>query len=290
MSSPTLTPMIRFTLAAALALGLAAAPSAQQRTAADDTDAPGTPLAPSPETVGLSFFDDQDQAIRLQTRRQEASASAAITTQPVERRADGSVADSDDLSAPLFFPTPTERRVSDGPLADGRDGSTPAPRPAVAVAVDAMTANGRTEESLLAAQNRAPSAELHVEALDNGRPPGTRPGAVVLDDDAPEQVAAPLADAADEPARTGGLTLSVVQPNPAHSQAWVTASVDAPTRATVTLYDIQGREVAKAFDGLVAADTPTRVRLDLDDVSAGTYVVVLEAGGVRSSQTVQVVR
>ena len=51
--------MLRITLAASLALGLAVAPSAQQRTAAEDTDAPGTPLAPSPETVGLSFFDDQ---------------------------------------------------------------------------------------------------------------------------------------------------------------------------------------------------------------------------------------
>ena len=63
--------MLRITLAASLALGLAVAPSAQQRTAAEDTDAPGAPLAPSPETVGLSFFDDQDQAIRLQTRRPE---------------------------------------------------------------------------------------------------------------------------------------------------------------------------------------------------------------------------
>ena len=90
--------MLRITLAASLALGLAVAPSAQQRTAAEDTDAPGAPLAPSPETVGLSFFDDQDQAIRLQTRRPEASASAAITTQAAERRSDGTVADSDDLS------------------------------------------------------------------------------------------------------------------------------------------------------------------------------------------------
>ena len=281
--------MLRITLAASLALGLAVAPSAQQRTAAEDTDAPGAPLAPSPETVGLSFFDDQDQAIRLQTRRPEASASAAITTQPAERRADGAVADSDDLSAAFAFPAPVERQAT-GPLADGRDGTAPAPLRTLVVAVDAMTANGRTEASLLAARNRVSGPELRVEALDTGRPPGTRPGAIALDDETPVQVASPLADAADGTARTEGLMLSVVQPNPARSEAWVTATADEQTRATVTLFDIQGREVARAFDGLVSADSPARVRLDLDAVSAGTYVVVLESDGVRTSQTVQVVR
>lgn len=282
--------MLRITLAASLALGLAVAPSAQQRTAAEDTDAPGAPLAPSPETVGLSFFDDQDQAIRLQTRRPEASASAAITTQAAERRSDGTVADSDDLSAAFAFPAQVQRQVSDGPLADGRDGTAPAPLRTVAVAVDAMTANGRTEASLLAARNRVSGPALRVEALDTGRPPGTRPGAVVLDDEAPVQVASPLVDVADGASRTDGLALSVVQPNPARSEAWVTATATERTRATVTLFDIQGREVARAFDGLVSADSPARVRLDLDAVSAGTYVVVLESDGVRSSQTVQVVR
>ncbi|WP_412063328.1 T9SS type A sorting domain-containing protein [Rubrivirga sp. IMCC45206] len=150
---------------------------------------------------------------------------------------------------------------------------------------DGPLIDGRTAESAALAEARMLTAAPYDGPLDNGRPAGVRPGPVV-EDVAPDVLTPEVA--ASRAAESFGL--SVVTPNPASDRAAVTVVSDALAEATVTLYDVQGREVARAFDGVVQPSSPARVDLDLAGLAPGTYVVVLRIGDARQSQTVQVVR
>ena len=80
-----------------------------------------------------------------------------------------------------------------------------------------------------------------------------------------------------------------VAPNPAVGQASLSYSLATPERVRLSVYDALGREVARVVD----AERPTgehRARLDTGRLSAGIYVVRLEAGGQVSSRTLTVVR
>ncbi|WP_420455050.1 T9SS type A sorting domain-containing protein [Rubrivirga sp.] len=96
---------------------------------------------------------------------------------------------------------------------------------------------------------------------------------------------APVAADGDRP---GALRLSV-HPNPVGGRATVPFALAAAGPARVRVVDVLGREVAVLADGPHAAGEHS-VGLDGGRLAAGVYVVVLDAGGQRATQTVTVVR
>ena len=87
-----------------------------------------------------------------------------------------------------------------------------------------------------------------------------------------------------------GLSLALVRPNPTRDRAEITFSVEAPTTATVRVFDVTGRQVALLYDRPTPADALQTVAFDATAVAPGTYVAVLEADGRRTTQTFQVIR
>ena len=83
--------------------------------------------------------------------------------------------------------------------------------------------------------------------------------------------------------------LGAAFPNPV--RASVTVPYTLATSGTVRLrvVDVLGRTVAVLMDGAQAAGDH-EARLDVRALAAGVYAVVLEAGDVRSTRTVTVVR
>ncbi|WP_420455369.1 S8 family peptidase [Rubrivirga sp.] len=86
----------------------------------------------------------------------------------------------------------------------------------------------------------------------------------------------------------GALGLAVA-PNPAGASVALAVTVGRAGRATVAVYDVLGREVARPLDGPLAAGTH-RVRVDTSDLPAGLYVVRAVMPGGSASRTVTVVR
>jgi photosystem II stability/assembly factor-like uncharacterized protein len=84
--------------------------------------------------------------------------------------------------------------------------------------------------------------------------------------------------------------LSAVWPNPVRERATLTLRVDRPQRVTVEVLDVQGRRVAKAFGGEVAAGAVVPVALDLGGLASGTYVVRVRGEGFEDSRQVVVLR
>lgn len=253
-------------LVVALAVAFAAAPDAQRRPV--DVD-PGGQSEP-PVTNAGPDVDDRDPG------------DTGTFRSP---RPGPDIDDQDDPSVTItvadFVPLSEAK-----PSANGR--TTTSAREASARFAsrrDAPLADGRTSDSAALAEARMLTAAPYTGPLDDGRPAGMRP-APVLEDASPE-VLSPE-PAAARAADTFGL--SVVTPNPASAQATVLVTSDELAEATVTVFDVQGREVARAFDGVVQPASPERVSLDLDGLAPGTYVVVLRIGDARTSQTFQVVR
>ena len=100
-------------------------------------------------------------------------------------------------------------------------------------------------------------------------------------------VAANAVATADDP--DGRLGLSPLAPNPAAGTAEATVTLAAPGRATVAVYDVLGREVARVLDRDLAAGDHA-VRLDASDLPAGTYLVRLSAAGATVARPFTVAR
>jgi hypothetical protein len=78
-------------------------------------------------------------------------------------------------------------------------------------------------------------------------------------------------------------------PNPASDAARVQFSLVEPGAASLRLYDVTGREVATIAEGVYGADAHT-VEVSLAGLSAGVYVLRLEAGGEVATARLSVVR
>ncbi len=262
-------------LAAALALGLAAAPSAQDLAPAD-ADAPGTAVVRPASTPWSLAVDDADPG----PRRAPAPPRAGFT-----------LSDRDPESLVASFaaspPRPADATMA-GWLEDGRSADSGPAGHAVDVqgtrASEAVLATGRERP-----RGAAPERRVHVlytGPLADGRSEGARPAVEAGD---PAQVApAPHADAREVPAEA--LALQVAGPNPAVDHVWIALTPAAAGPATVALIDVRGREVLTAFDGPVGAGETRRVRLDVRPLAVGPYVVVATLGETRSTATIQVVR
>jgi hypothetical protein len=86
------------------------------------------------------------------------------------------------------------------------------------------------------------------------------------------------------------LSLSAPAPNPVRQRAQFTFSVPASGLATLAVYDVLGREVARLFDGRAEAGQRHTATLEAGGLAAGTYVVRLDAGGRSLVERVAVVR
>ena len=82
------------------------------------------------------------------------------------------------------------------------------------------------------------------------------------------------------------VSIRAVYPNPARAEATVAFGVPSTSEATVSVYDVMGRRVAVAFDGVAEAGW-TNASVDAGALAAGTYVVrVRTAAGVTTSKLV----
>ena len=86
------------------------------------------------------------------------------------------------------------------------------------------------------------------------------------------------------------LTLSAPAPNPVRQRAQLTFTVPVTGDATLAVYDVLGREVARLFDGRADAERRHTVTLEAAGLAAGTYVVRLDANGRSAVERVAVVR
>ena len=96
-----------------------------------------------------------------------------------------------------------------------------------------------------------------------------------------------LVTAEEEDAQRAGLRL-VAAPNPSADHATLTLSLDRAGDATISVYDVLGREVAAPHRGPLAAGTH-RLPLDTSALPAGLYVARAEVGGLAVSRTLTVV-
>ncbi len=92
----------------------------------------------------------------------------------------------------------------------------------------------------------------------------------------------------DAAEKTEGVLLSI-WPNPAHGTAQVRFTVTEAGPAHLSVYDALGREVARAYEGVVMPEMQS-VPLDVSAWTAGVYVVRLVAGGGVQTARLVVVR
>ncbi len=89
----------------------------------------------------------------------------------------------------------------------------------------------------------------------------------------------------------GGIAFEGAWPNPFVAATQVAFTLPEPTRVTVRVHDLLGREVALLLDSGWRAAGSHRLRWTPEDtMSSGTYVVTLEANGYRVSRLVTRVR
>lgn len=89
---------------------------------------------------------------------------------------------------------------------------------------------------------------------------------------------------------SAGSALSAVWPNPARDEATLTFRADRPQRVTAVVFDVQGRRIAEAFAGEVAARAVVPVTLDVRGLAPGAYVVRVRGEGFEESRRFIVVR
>ncbi len=78
-------------------------------------------------------------------------------------------------------------------------------------------------------------------------------------------------------------------PNPFSGQTTLAYTLPEPTRVSLRVYDVLGREVARLVEGFEAAGEHTVV-FDARGLPGGTYVCRLEAGATRAAQVVTLLR
>ncbi|HEX8385998.1 MAG TPA: T9SS type A sorting domain-containing protein, partial [Rubricoccaceae bacterium] len=96
-------------------------------------------------------------------------------------------------------------------------------------------------------------------------------------------------EVAGEPT-AGAVRLTLVAaPNPSRGLVRVTTALDVAGEATLDVFDVRGRRVARLFAGARPAGTQT-VTFDTGRLAPGVYTVRLAAGGGATSQAITVVR
>ena len=96
------------------------------------------------------------------------------------------------------------------------------------------------------------------------------------------------ATAAEEGA-DGELAVTAAYPNPSAGRAEMTLTLPAAGDVSVVLYDLLGREVGTAREGLLPAGTHP-IQLDARTLRAGTYLVHVSAAGRSETQPLTIVR
>jgi len=93
----------------------------------------------------------------------------------------------------------------------------------------------------------------------------------------------PFPVAAEAAPETAGLAFTLEGASPARDRAAFTFTAPTAGPARLVLLDALGREVARAFDGTVAAGAPTRATLDVSGLAPGVYLAHLTtADGART--------
>ena len=97
---------------------------------------------------------------------------------------------------------------------------------------------------------------------------------------------------AEEPAPGGvpALALSAPAPNPIRDRAQLTFSVATAGPATLAVYDVLGREVARLFDGQAQPGQPYAATVEAAGLVPGTYIVRLVAEGGALTRRLTLVR
>ncbi|NQU06062.1 MAG: T9SS type A sorting domain-containing protein, partial [Calditrichaeota bacterium] len=78
-------------------------------------------------------------------------------------------------------------------------------------------------------------------------------------------------------------------PNPFNSQTMISYTAKSDGHVTIGLYDITGRLVRQLTSGKIAAGSH-RLQVNAEDLSAGQYIVRLEAGGVKLERRIVLVK
>lgn len=98
-----------------------------------------------------------------------------------------------------------------------------------------------------------------------------------------------MAVAGESGPQIAGLTIGAAYPNPVVGHATVDLTLDRAMAVTARLYDVTGRQVAALVQGSLAAGT-TPVAIDAGALSAGVYVLRVEADGQAVTRRLTVVR
>jgi flagellar hook assembly protein FlgD len=87
----------------------------------------------------------------------------------------------------------------------------------------------------------------------------------------------------------GTLELSAAAPNPFHSRTQISYTLSLPTRVTLTVYDAQGRQVARLVDGAQQAGRHTAEWTGKSQngrpAGAGVYLVRLAGAGPSGNES-----
>lgn len=93
----------------------------------------------------------------------------------------------------------------------------------------------------------------------------------------------------EEEALPAAYELGPAYPNPFNPATTLTVRIEATSRVTVRVYDLTGRPVATLVDGVLSAGTHD-LRFDAAGLPSGSYLVRMEAPGVRQVQPVVLVK
>ena len=93
----------------------------------------------------------------------------------------------------------------------------------------------------------------------------------------------------EEGATASGFALGGVYPNPARDRVQVAYEVGTPTDVRMTLYDVLGRRVMTAHDGMTPAGAHVAA-VDTRSLAAGVYVLRVEAGDTVETRRLTLLR
>ncbi len=82
---------------------------------------------------------------------------------------------------------------------------------------------------------------------------------------------------------------SLVYPNPFNSTTTLKFSLEQPAHTSLTVFNLQGKEVKQLFEGLLPSGWH-RMNFNAAGLSAGTYFVHLEAGGQQAVQKIMLMK
>ena len=107
---------------------------------------------------------------------------------------------------------------------------------------------------------------------------------------APSNAVTVQSSVASEPATRLAFSLDAPRPNPTHGDVTLAFTLRQPANVTLRVVDVLGREVVRLLDNQPLSADGHRVVWTPASASAGTYVVVIEAGGERATRPLTVLR